>query len=349
MEVFINRKQRRQLSISKRLRGLLGEKRRGAKANENRQDKNLHHASIACHPERSRGISYFAKITGDVVEHWKKYAQGRPTVVFGCTIEHAKHICKEFNDAGFPFGHIDQTTPDEERSAIFRQIEEGKLCGFTNVGVARRGLDLPCLSCACVVRPTRSLVLWLQMIGRIRRPWNGKTDCIVIDHAGACHMHCMPDDEIEWGLDAKANIGDWLSKQKDEDKIKKSHTCPQCSCVFSGTNRCPECGYELKEAPKQTKPIRHGDGILVEQNGESNGHFSHEEFQKGYNRIIGQVVNGHFPRKAGAVAAIFKGDFGKLPWEVRPRMANLPPREKGVWQKPATEVWPNFVRRKQPV
>jgi hypothetical protein len=66
VEVFIDRKQRRQLSISKRLRGLLGEKRRGAKANENRQDKNLHHASIACHPERSRGISYVAKATGGV-------------------------------------------------------------------------------------------------------------------------------------------------------------------------------------------------------------------------------------------------------------------------------------------
>jgi DNA repair protein RadD len=285
------------------------------------------------------------KITGNVVEHWKKYAQGRPTVVFGCTIEHAKHICKEFNEAGFPFGHINQGTVDDERAAIFRQIEEGKLCGFTNVGVARRGLDLPCLSCACIVRPTRSLVLWLQMIGRIRRPHNGKTDCIVIDHAGACHMHCMPDDEIEWSLDAKERIGDWLSRQKDQGKIKKSHTCPQCSCVFSGTSRCPECGCQLRQSPKETKPIHHGDGLLVEQT-QSNGRFTYEQLQTGYNRIIGSTVNARFPRKAGAVAAIFKEDFGLLPWEVRPKLANLPPREKGVWQKLAIEVWPRFRKAK---
>jgi hypothetical protein len=68
VEVFIDRKQRRQIRISKRLCGLLGEKRRGAKANENRQDKNLHPASISCHPERSRGISYFAKATGGMAK-----------------------------------------------------------------------------------------------------------------------------------------------------------------------------------------------------------------------------------------------------------------------------------------
>jgi hypothetical protein len=66
VQVFIDREERGQFRISKRLRGLLGEKGRGAKANENRQDKNLHPASIACHLERSRGISYFAKTTGGV-------------------------------------------------------------------------------------------------------------------------------------------------------------------------------------------------------------------------------------------------------------------------------------------
>lgn len=282
------------------------------------------------------------KITGNVLVNWKKYAGDRPTVVFGCTIAHAKHLCDDFNAAGIRFRHIDEKTLDDEREEIFGLIRDGKIKGFTNVGVARRGLDLPCLACACVVRPTRSLVLWLQMIGRIRRPSEGKTDSIVIDHAGACDMHCMPDDEIEWSLDAKRKIGDWLERKKAEGKIEKSHTCPQCLCVFTGP-RCPSCGYALREIPKETREIEHADGILVERTQSNKGH-AYEDLQKGWNRAVAIAVARNV--KIAAAIHIFQPEFGMLPWEVKPQMANMPPRKKDIWQKPARELFPNFLRVK---
>jgi DNA repair protein RadD len=59
------------------------------------------------------------KITGNVLTNWRSTPTGRRTVVFCCTIEHAKHVCEEFNAAGIPFRHIDQDTGDEEREEIF--------------------------------------------------------------------------------------------------------------------------------------------------------------------------------------------------------------------------------------
>ena len=64
--------------------------------------------------------------------------------------------------------------------------------------------------------------------------------------------------------------------------------------------------------------------------------------QKAYNRLIGQAAN--MGRKAGYVAALFSKEFGLAPWEVSPRMANLPKRKKGIWQSQAADLWPGFVR-----
>lgn len=280
------------------------------------------------------------KLTGNVLENWKKIADGKKTVVFGCNIAHAKHLQDEFLKAGINFGHIDQTTEDNEREDIFGAIENGRMMGFTNISVARRGLDLPCLEVACVVRPTRSLVLWLQMIGRIRRPWPGKEGCVVIDHAGACDFHCMPDDEIPWDLNAKANVSDRLQKDKEDGKIPKQHTCPECHCIFTG-KRCPSCGYELAEKAPAQNTIENADGILVERNGKTTK-YSHEEMQREFNRAIGYAV--HRRRKAGAAAAMFSQKFGMPPWEIRPKLAHLPPKKKDIWQCAAYEVWPEFMR-----
>jgi DNA repair protein RadD len=277
------------------------------------------------------------KLVGNVLENWKKHADGKKTVIFGCNIAHAKHIQDEFLSAGIRFGHIDQTTEDNEREDIFGEIENGRMMGFTNVSVARRGLDLPCLEVACVVRPTKSLVLWLQMIGRIRRPWPGKEGCTVIDHAGACDFHCMPDDEIDWSLDSERKIGDWLEERNADPKTPKKVLCPKCACMFTG-KRCPNCGFEFAEPPQAENTIEHADGILVERDGRDKPSLA--EMQKAFNSAIGFAV--HKNRKAGAAARIFSNRFGFPPWDARPRLANLPKRKKGSWQQPAVVVWPNF-------
>ena len=276
------------------------------------------------------------KLTGSVLGNWKRIVDGRRTVIFGCNIAHALHINDEFRTAGIRMGHVDQRTEDNEREDIFGQIEDGKMMGFTNVSVARRGLDLPCLEVACVVRPTKSLVLWLQMIGRIRRPSPGKTEAIVIDHAGACDYHCMPDHDVPWNLDTDESVSEELAR--DKESHPKVHTCPECSCMFTG-KRCPNCGFTFADPPPAENKVEHADGILTERTGESQ-EFSYDQLQKIWNKCVGIAVNTN--RKIGMAAALFKDGTGMLPWEVEPRMANLPKKRKDVWQEQAAELFPGF-------
>jgi DNA repair protein RadD len=283
------------------------------------------------------------KITGNVLTNWRKHADGRRTVVFCCTIQHAKHVCEEFNAAGIPFRHIDQDTSDEEREEIFRLIESSKVLGFTNVSVARRGLDLPCLEVACIVRPTRSLVLYRQMIGRIRRPSKatGKTFSTVIDHAGACDFHCLPDDEIEWSLDPDRKVTDWLKEAKDSGKIAKQVVCPKCDCIFQGP-RCPSCGFTFKAKPSNTRQVEYADGILVERSAGDSGP-SFEEMQRHWNKCIAIAANKDM--KLGAAAHMFATKFGgDLPWTV-PGLKNIPD-DRGDWKRLAADVFPGFKRVK---
>jgi DNA repair protein RadD len=280
------------------------------------------------------------KITGNVLTNWRKHADGRKTVIFACTIDHAKHICQEFNAAGIPFRHVDQETEDTEREEIFGLIADGKIFGFTNVSVARRGLDLPCLEAACIVRPTKSLVLWLQMIGRIRRPSPGKSDCVIVDHAGACDYHCMPDDEIEWSLDPDRKVSDWLDGAKEEEKIPAKQVCPKCDCMFTGQVRCPNCGHTLKPKPTRTKQVEYQDGILVER-GESAGP-TLETMQRHWNKCVAIAVNRG--TVLGVAVRIFSDQFGKKPWEVS-GLKNMP-ESRDAWKQSAAEQFPNFKRVK---
>jgi superfamily II DNA or RNA helicase len=213
--------------------------------------------------------------------------------------------------------------------------------GFTNVSVARRGLDLPCLEVACVVRPTRSLVLWLQMIGRIRRPSKatGKTDCIVIDHAGACDFHCMPDDEIEWSLDPDRKVSDWLKRARRTDKIASRWSAPSATACSRGR--------AAPIADSRSSPSRRTRGRSSTRTASSSsvravtaGHHSrHAAALEQVHRHRGE--QGH---KLGAAAHMFAGKYAKKPWEIH-GMKNVPPAGEN-WKMPAEEVFPGFKRVK---
>jgi DNA repair protein RadD len=180
------------------------------------------------------------------------------------------------------------------------------------------------------------------MIGRIRRPSKatGKTDCIVIDHAGACDFHCMPDDEIEWSLDPDRKVSDWLKNAKKDGQIARQIVCPKCDCMFQGP-RCPNCGFTFKPKPSNTRQVEYADGILVERSGGDSGP-SFEDMQRHWNRCIAIAVNkGH---KLGAAVGMFAGKYAKKPWEIH-GMKNVPPAGEN-WKMPAEEVFPGFKRVK---
>jgi DNA repair protein RadD len=128
-------------------------------------------------------------IIGDVVGTWQQHADARPTIAFCVDKAHAFDLAAEFLAAGVNAEAIVDETTDEERAEAFRRFDTGATSVLCSVGVLGIGFDSPIASCAILARPTLSLSLYVQQGGRVLRPAPGKTDALILDHAGNTPRH----------------------------------------------------------------------------------------------------------------------------------------------------------------
>jgi DNA repair protein RadD len=141
-----------------------------------------------------------ASLVGDIVEHWHRLGEGRRTLVFTVNVAHSVHVRNEFCRSDVLAEHIDGSTPLEERKTILARFAAGRVDVVCNCAVLTEGWDRPEASCLILARPTKSLGLYRQMVGRILRPSPGKADALILDHSGAVFAHGFPDDPIIWTL-----------------------------------------------------------------------------------------------------------------------------------------------------
>lgn len=163
-------------------------------------------------------------LIGDIIEHWKEWAFGQKTIVFAASILHSQHIVEQFTNAGITAAHIDGKMGTMERERILSAWRTPALDVVSNCQILTEGFDYPELSCCIEARPTKSLALHLQMVGRIMRVANGKNGAIILDHAGNIAEHGVPHAERIWTLEGSAK------KRKPE----KPHACfmPGCGAMF---------------------------------------------------------------------------------------------------------------------
>lgn len=153
------------------------------------------------------------KTYGDIVNTYKKYANGKKAVVFAINIEHSKRIVKNYNLAGIPAAHIDSNTNKEERDLIINDFRIGKILILSNVNIITEGFDVPDCECVQLVRPTMSLSLYMQMVGRGMRSHKDKEYVIILDHSDCVALHGFPDKNRLWTLSPTQN-NNKLSFQK---------------------------------------------------------------------------------------------------------------------------------------
>lgn len=201
-------------------------------------------------------------ITGCAVEHYKKLADGKPAVVFCVTVEHAKNVAAQFTANGYKFEVIDGTLSVDERKTLVKRLSNGEISGLCSCEIISEGFDLPAITAAILLRPTQSLSLYLQQVGRTLRPASGKENAIIIDHVGNIHRHGLAEIYRDWSLEGAV----WRKKRKANQV--KNRQCPNCFCVHEVKPVCPECGHIYKSEQRKLKTI---DGELVEFTSESMG------------------------------------------------------------------------------
>lgn len=249
-----------------------------------------------------------ARLVGDIVTHWHKFSERRKTVAFAVSVAHSVHLRDEFINSGVRAEHIDANTPKPERDATLARLASGEIELVTNCMVLTEGWDMPEVGCCILARPTKKMGLFRQMIGRVLRPAEGKTDAIVLDHSGAVFRHGFVEDEVCWTLDQDRRAESPDHESRKDGTTSRLKECPQCEAVMIAGEPCFNCGYMPAPRPRA---VIFEDGELSEVGRDGrNGHNFYDQFE-----WLGMLTYIASERgyQRGWIAHKYKEKFGQWP------------------------------------
>lgn len=196
------------------------------------------------------------ELIGDIVTHWLKLANSMPTVCFATNIAHSKHIVSSFEAVGVKAAHIDCYTTDRERQDILAAVAAGEITIISNVGILTEGWDFPACRVMILARPTKSMIRYIQMAGRVLRPFDGKEHALILDHSGSCKRLGFPTEHVESELD-DGRPKDANARKDKEKPLPKA--CPACHFMKAPkVSLCPACGFK----PERQSEVNMTDGEL---------------------------------------------------------------------------------------
>ena len=183
--------------------------------------------------------------TAGALRFWQKHGEERQTLVYAVSVGHAQNLVAIFSDAGVPTGVLLGHTPAALRARLIERFRDGTVRVLINVAVATEGFDLPDAACVMLTRPTMSLSLYLQMVGRGLRPKQDDGDCVILDLAGNGLRHGLPEEERTWSLQPRGAPPPGESpvvQCPDCDGLSPaaSHQCNHCGALFG--EPCGRCG-----------------------------------------------------------------------------------------------------------
>lgn len=193
-------------------------------------------------------------IVGSAVSEYKRHLNGKQAAVYCVSVEHAQNTAAEFRARGISSACIYGGMKTDERRDIVDNFRKGRLKVITNCGILTEGFDIPGLEGVIMLRPTASLSLYMQMVGRALRTFSGKTHAIILDHSGNVQRHGFPDDSREWSLYSK------VSPVKKSDAAESVRICEKCFAAFKSIQRvCPYCGHEAPVKPVRPPTLTAGE------------------------------------------------------------------------------------------
>lgn len=138
------------------------------------------------------------KIRAKVVKTWLEHANGKKTIVYTINKEHNQNLCQEFIKIGYKCVAIDSDTPKEERDNYVNQFRKGEITIICNVNIFSEGFDCPDVECIQLARPTTSLSMYLQQVGRGLRISKNKEKTIFLDNIGLYNRFGLPSANRQW-------------------------------------------------------------------------------------------------------------------------------------------------------
>lgn len=230
-------------------------------------------------------LSHQGRATTAIIKQVKQLAQQRQgALIFAATVRHAEEIMALMEDDA---ALITANTPNNERDDIIEKFKNKHLKFIVNVAVLTTGFDAPHVDLIAILRPTASISLFQQMIGRGLRLADNKSDCLVIDYAAngydlfypevgqtkpnsksvPVQVHCPVCQFANtfWGLvDADGDIIEHFGRRcqgliddtKQCDFRFRSKSCPDCGAENDIAARiCQTCQSTLIDPDKRLKQV----------------------------------------------------------------------------------------------
>ena len=194
-----------------------------------------------------------------IVKKWFELGENRKTIFYLPSLAQAYELARLFSEAGVPSAYIDGNMSMEQRREILRLFKQGEIRIITNMNILTEGFDDPYVECIGIVRPTKSLTLYAQIVGRGLRIAPNKKDCLILDFTGISKKHTVVGLPELFGIDREAyieaggeiSVGGVKEEGKEEPVLK----------IYLGEGDVSEFTFDGQEASLYA--TRLGDNIIV--------------------------------------------------------------------------------------
>jgi len=241
------------------------------------------------------------KLVGDIIENFKRFGRGQ-TIAFSPSIKTSKKLVEMFEQEGISACHIDGYMDLEERTVIYEGHDAGDFQVLSCSQLLNTGYDAPQVETLIDLKPTKSLISYVQRAGRIMRNSPGKEIAIYLDHAGNVTRHGFPETIVPDVLDRNEKTYDERELVKDKKEPELS-VCPQCFQHF--VVKCV-CGYER---PKRAE--LKSDSQILKELKKTNREFSKEDKARWLGEF--QYYGSKKRYKTGWASWAYRSKFGVWP------------------------------------
>lgn len=179
-----------------------------------------------------------------VFENYQRLTPNSKAIIFAPNVESSKVLVDDFKENGLPIEHLDSNTNDAERRRILKWYADTPNAMISNVGILNAGFDCPDIEVVILYRATKSLPLFLQMVGRGSRTTPTKSTFTILDFGNNIKRHGFWEEDREWSL----------KKQRKKDGVAPVKDCPSCQALVPVQCQvCEYCNHEFEKTPKQIK------------------------------------------------------------------------------------------------
>lgn len=211
-------------------------------------------------PSEIEALANKPSVTGSALNEYRKLSDGKRALAFCTSVEHAHSVANEFREAGYAALALDGGTDRGIRRQAVADFKRGAIQIMASCDLFSEGFDCGGVECGIFLRPTASLGLYQQQVGRCLRIAEGKSHAVLLDHAGNCVRFGLPDTPRDWSLKGEG-------PEKGAKREVSCRICPSCWAANKTAARaCANCGHPF---PVKSREVEQREGELVELTAES--------------------------------------------------------------------------------